>query len=292
MAETGAGWRGGGWADVGGQGGSVIGSRSPLAPPGRAGAVTRASLHSPPEARGQAGPAARISGLDARPRRLPVPSASTAAALASNGSVATTGTPRALATSRAECVPSPTRTRPTRRTSPSTSASSSTRALALLTCRSVGRSTSATRRAAVSTGSGPPLASRRPQSAMTSAGWAASVAASTGQAGASAVPWRGSDIPASSSRPRSSSSSISCGHSAAAAASGLCPDSMASASSPFLAGRCPANSPARMSPPLGSHSATITCPGQPSDSVSAVVVTPGDPPGETRAYRLTVRSGG
>jgi hypothetical protein len=123
---------------------------------------------------------------------------------------------------------------------------------------------------------------------MTSAGWAASAPASTGQTGASPVPWRGSEIPASSSLPRSSSRSISCGHSAAAAASGFCPASMARDSSPFLAGRCPAKSPARTSPPLGSHSARITCPGQPRDSARAAVVTPGEPPADTSAYRLTV----
>ena len=73
------------------------------------------------------------------------------------------------------------------------------------------------------------------------------------------------------------------GHSAAAAASGLWPASMAKASSPFRAGICPAKSPARMSPPLGSHSARITCPGQPRDSASDAVVTPGDPPADTSA---------
>ncbi len=197
-----------------------------------------------------------------------------------------TGTPRALPISRGEFVPSPTRSRARRPVPPSSWASISTLALALLTCRSVGRRTSTTSLAAASTGSGPPPASRRPQSAMTSAGWAASAAASTGQTAASPMPWRGPETPASSSLPRSSSSSISCGHRAAAAASGFGPASIARASSPFVAGRCPANSPARMSPPLGSHSARITCPGQPRDSARAAVVTPGDPPGDTSAYRL------
>ena len=39
-----------------------------------------------------------------------------------------------------------------------------------------------------------------------------------------------------------------------------------------------------MSPPLGSHSATITGAGQVSASAIAAVVTPGEPPADTSAY--------
>ena len=46
-----------------------------------------------------------------------------------------------------------------------------------------------------------------------------------------------------------------------------------------VAGRCPLSRPASTSPPLGSHSAMITCDGQLRVRASAAVVTPGDAAG-------------
>ena len=238
----------------------VIGSRSPPVPAGPATGHAGPPGRAPPRAApGRPGLAARISGRACSPRRLPMPSDSTAAAFASCGSVAVTGTPSARPTSRGECVPSPTRSR--------------------------ARRPGLAEHLGQHLDPGPglaDLAQRRPQHQHHQAGRGEHRLA--GAAGVQA-PAVGDDVgglgrehgrqhrpgraPARrSGAGRRARRAAACrarrrARSAAAtapprAASGFCPASMASASSPFRAGRCPANSPARMSPPLGSHSARIT----------------------------------
>ncbi len=214
---------------------------SRAAGPGRGGDPGQSALAS---RSARASPAARISGLAASPRRLPAPSDSTAAVFASCGSVAATGTPsvlgdlprrvRALADQQ-QADPAGVAEQVGQHLDPGPGLADLAQRRPQHQHHQARGGQHRLRRL--------PLASRRPQSAMTSAGWAASVAASTGQAGASAVPWRGSDIPASSSLPRSSSSSISCGHSAAAAASGLCPDAMAQREQAFSGRQVPGEQP-------------------------------------------------